>query len=101
MRRSLLLSAALAGLTLAPAMLGAGAFAQGSTTSTREPASPNAASGMPQPTNSLPPGAGTATPNATPGSGLSTTEAAPKPQASRMIWLAQATAPAAPEAAPL
>lgn len=62
MRNSLLVSAAVLGLTLP-------ALAQNST-STMSPPSPNSAMGMPQPANSVPEGAATATRPPLPGSAL-------------------------------
>jgi len=55
MRNTLLLSAALLGLACGPVL------AQNGVSSTMSPPSPNAGQGMPEPTNSLPAGAGTAT----------------------------------------
>ncbi len=64
MRKTLLLSAALLGLAYGPT------FAQNSTSSTMSPPAPNAAVGTPEPTNSLPVGAGTAAPRMAPGNNL-------------------------------
>jgi len=55
MHKTLLMSAALLGLACGPAL------AQNTTSSTMSPPAPNASVGTPQPTNSLPSGAGTAT----------------------------------------
>jgi len=55
MRRTLLTSAALLGLACGPVL------AQNTTSSTMSPPAPNAQTGTPEPTNSLPAGAGTAT----------------------------------------
>lgn len=70
MRKSLLLSAALLGLTAGPVL------AQSGTSSTMSPPSPNASAGSPQPTNSIPSGAGTAT-RVTPGDNVGTTRVGP------------------------
>jgi len=66
MRKTLLMSAALFGLAYGPA------FAQNSTSSTMSPPAPNASVGTPEPGNSLPTGAGTATRMA-PGNDIGTT----------------------------
>jgi len=55
MRRTLLTSAALLGLACSPVL------AQSTSSSTMSPPAPNAQTGTPEPTNSLPAGAGTAT----------------------------------------
>lgn len=68
MRKTLLASAACLGLAFA-----APAFAQGTASSTASPPAPNMSAGTPQPTNSLPAGAGTSAPRpyggVTPGGG--------------------------------
>jgi hypothetical protein len=66
MRRTLLASAALLGLACGPVL------AQNTTSSTMSPPAPNAGVGTPEPTNSLPAGAGTATRMA-PGNNVGTT----------------------------
>lgn len=70
MHKTLLVSAALLGLASGPA------FAQNSTSSTMSPPAPNASTGTPEPTNSLPAGAGTATRMA-PGNNVGSTGMAP------------------------
>jgi len=70
MRKTLLLSAAIIGLAIGPA------FAQNSTSSTMSPPSPNASVASPQPSNSLPAGAGTAS-RMVPGNNVGTTSTSP------------------------
>lgn len=70
MRKSLLMSAALFGLAFGPA------YAQNSTSSTMSPSAPNASVGVPNPSNSIPTGAGTAT-RTLPGSDVGTTGVGP------------------------
>ena len=70
MRKTLLMSAALLGLASGLA------FAQNSTSSTMSPPSPNASTGTPQPSNSLPAGAGTAT-RMTPGNNVGMSRVGP------------------------
>jgi hypothetical protein len=70
MRKTLLMSAALLGLGCSSA------FAQNSTSSTMSPPAPNASVGTPEPTNSLPAGAGTASRMA-PGNDVGTTGVGP------------------------
>ncbi len=71
MRKTLLMSAALLGLAYGSA------FAQNSTSSTMSPLAPNAAVGTPEPTNSLPRGAGTAMPRMAPGNEVGSTGVGP------------------------
>lgn len=71
MRMTLLTSAALMGLALGSAV------AQNSTSSTMSPPAPNAGVGTPEPTNSLPAGAGTSGPRTLPGTNLGTSNARP------------------------
>ena len=75
MRKTLLLSAAVLGLTIGSA------FAQNSTSSTMSPPSPNASVGSPQPSNSVPSGAGTAS-RMMPGNSVATTPMARDPMSS-------------------
>ena len=70
MRKTLLMSAALLALAYGPVL------AQNSMSSTQSPPSPNSGQGMPQPSNSLPDTAGTATRNL-PGDALGTTGTRP------------------------
>ncbi len=74
MRKTLLMSAALLALAYGPVL------AQNSMSSTQSPPAPNSSQGTPQPTNSLPDNAGTAT-RTLPGSTLGTTPRA-RPMAS-------------------
>lgn len=62
--------------TLALGLLAAPAFAQDPMSSTMNPPAPNAGVGIPEPTNSLPPGAGTAT-RQLPGAALTTAPTTP------------------------
>lgn len=70
MRNTLLMSAAMLGLAIGPA------FAQNSTSSTMSPPAPNASVGTPEPSNSLPTGAGTAS-RMVPGNNVGTTAMSP------------------------
>jgi len=74
MFKTLLMSATLLGLVAGPA------FAQNSNQSTQTPPSPNANSAAPEPTNSLPRGAGTGT-FSRPGNNVGTTRTSPQPMA--------------------
>lgn len=76
MKKILLMSAALFGAA-SGAVCGV-SYAQNSTSSTMSPPAPNASVGTPNPTNSIPSGAGTATRNL-PGSEVGTTAVGPRP----------------------
>lgn len=81
MRKTLLMSAASLALACGPAL------AQNSMSSTQSPPAPNSSQGTPQPSNSLPDDAGTATRNL-PGSNLGA-RTAPSPQARPMASAGQ------------
>jgi len=71
MRNTLPMAAAVLGLAIGPA------FAQNSSSTTMSPPAPNASAGVPEPANSLPNGAGTAS-RVAPGDNVSTTTMAPR-----------------------